>query len=83
MIGELINHYMRIIDYRTAQHPDIFIANSKEVQKRITKFYRRDSQVIYPPITIPLMPPSPLSSAQKENFYLFVGRLAVSNTSTL
>lgn len=75
--GELINHYMRIIDYQTAQNPDVFIANSKEVQKRITKFYRRNSQVIYPPITIPLMPPS-ASSAQKENFYLFVGRLAAS-----
>ncbi len=75
MIGELINHYMRIIDYQTAQNPDVFIANSKEVQKRITKFYRRESQVIYPPITVPLSSPS---SAQKENFYLFVGRLAVS-----
>lgn len=77
--GELINHYMRIIDYQTAQNPDVFIANSKEVQKRITKFYRRNSQVIYPPITIPLMSPSvTASSAQKENFYLFVGRLAAS-----
>ena len=73
--GELINHYMRIIDYQTAQNPDVFIANSKEVQKRIAKFYRRDSQVIYPPITILLTQPL---SAQKENFYLFVGRLAAS-----
>ena len=66
---------MRIIDYQTAQNPDVFIANSKEVQKRIAKFYRRDSQVIYPPITILLTQPL---SAQKENFYLFVGRLAAS-----
>ena len=84
--GELINHYMRIIDYQTAQNPDVFIANSKEVQRRITKFYRRDSQVIYPPITIPPTPPpsaeqassAQTPSAQKENFYLFVGRLAAS-----
>jgi len=75
MAGELINHYMRIIDYQTAQNPDVFIANSKEVQRRITKFYRRESQVIYPPIMIPTTPPS---SVQKENFYLFVGRLAAS-----
>jgi len=53
----------------------VFIANSKEVQRRITKFYRRESQVIYPPIMIPTTPPS---SVQKENFYLFVGRLAAS-----
>ena len=75
MAGEVINHYMRIIDYQTAQNPDVFIANSKEVQRRITKFYRRESQVIYPPIMIPTTPPS---SVQKENFYLFVGRLAAS-----
>src|SRR4030042_4879449 len=29
---------------------DYFIANSKEVQARIKKFYRRDSVVIYPPV---------------------------------
>ena len=75
MAGGFINHYMRIIDYQTAQNPDVFIANSKEVQRRITKFYRRESQVIYPPIMIPTTPPS---SVQKENFYLFVGRLAAS-----
>jgi hypothetical protein len=26
---------------------DFFIANSKTVQKRIQKYYRRDSQIIY------------------------------------
>ena len=29
---------------------DYFIANSREVQARIKKFYRRDSVVIYPPV---------------------------------
>src|SRR4030042_2094720 len=31
---------------------DYFIANSKEVQTRIKKFYRRDSKVIYPPASL-------------------------------
>lgn len=52
--GELINHYLRIVDFNIAQKVDIFIANSKETQKRITKFYRRQSTIIYPPITSPL-----------------------------
>ena len=72
--GELVNHYMRVIDFQTAQNPTQFVANSKEVQKRITKFYRRDSVVIYPPIQVPKI----LDGVQKENFCLFVGRLAAS-----
>lgn len=74
VVGELINHYMRIVDYKTAQNPNMFIANSKEVQKRIEKFYRRDSVVIYPPIFVPSAPPS----KKKEEFYLYAGRLAAS-----
>lgn len=31
---------------------DYFIANSKNVQARIKKFYRRDSVVIYPPVDV-------------------------------
>jgi len=72
--GELINHYMRIVDFKTAQHPDLFIANSQEVQRRIQKFYRRDSVVIYPPIDVP----ATLPKTKKEEFYLYVGRLAAS-----
>ncbi len=37
-------------DYRAAQAVDYFIANSSEVQKRIKKYYRRDSTVIHPPV---------------------------------
>ena len=72
--GELINHYMRIVDAETSKNPDIFIANSKEVQKRIQKFYRRDSVVIYPPIEIPSVP----LTSTKRDYFLYVGRLAAS-----
>ena len=42
--------YLRTWDKISAQRPDAFIAISKEVQKRIKKYYGRDSKVIYPPI---------------------------------
>lgn len=74
VVGELVNHYMRLVDFKTAQNPTQFIANSKEVQKRITKFYRRDSVVVYPPIVVPTTPPQD----GKEDFCLYVGRLAAS-----
>jgi len=50
--GEIINHYMRIYDFEVSQRPDILLANSKNVAKRIEKFYRRDSVVIYPPVDV-------------------------------
>lgn len=48
--GELINHFLRIYDFEVSQRPDILVANSENVRKRIQKFYRRDSIVIYPPV---------------------------------
>lgn len=48
--GEIMNHFLRIWDFQISQRPDILVANSKNVQARIKKFYRRDSVVIYPPV---------------------------------
>lgn len=50
--GEIANHFLRIYDFETSQRPDILIANSKEVQARIRKFYRRDCVVINPPVNL-------------------------------
>jgi glycosyltransferase involved in cell wall biosynthesis len=50
----LVGHFLRLYDFKQAQKVDYFIANSKEVQSRIKKFYRRDSTVIYPPVSLPL-----------------------------
>lgn len=50
--GEMMNHILRVYDFEISQRPDILIANSKNVQERIKKFYRRDAVVIYPPVDI-------------------------------
>lgn len=39
---------MKKWDYKGSQRVTRFIANSKEVQKRIKEYYKRDSEVIYP-----------------------------------
>lgn len=49
----IINHFLRIYDYEASQRPDVLVANSEETKKRIRKFYRRDADVIYPPVNIP------------------------------
>ncbi|MBI2022897.1 glycosyltransferase [Candidatus Daviesbacteria bacterium] len=91
VLGELANHFLRIYDFETSQRPDILIANSKNIQKRIEKFYRRDSVVIYPPVTLPSFPPrisvrgklrresngSPIKSGmtQDKKYFLSISRL--------
>lgn len=72
MGGEIINHFMRIYDFEVSQRPDILVANSKNVQERIKKFYRRDSYVIYPPVDL-----SEIKLQKKKgNYFLVLNRLA-------
>jgi|SRR3989344_739351 len=129
--GHVINHFMRVWDFETAQLPadpvssflpasahssnnksltdsksqelravgnpssaatrlnssgrvDYFIANSKEVQARIKKFYRRDSTVIYPPVDVRkftvhssqfTVKKKTVSREQLTNYFLIVSRL--------
>ena len=66
-------------DYEAAQRVTYFVANSRNVQKRIKDCYGRDSVVIYPPVNTDLFsPPSDLSrsSVQREgDFFLLVSQL--------
>jgi glycosyltransferase involved in cell wall biosynthesis len=48
----IVGHFLRLYDFKQAQKVDYFIANSNEVAARIKKFYRRDSTVIYPPVSL-------------------------------
>jgi len=48
----IVGHFMRLYDFKAAQRVDYFIANSQEVAGRIKKFYRQDSTVIYPPVSL-------------------------------
>ena len=63
-------HKMRIWDKCAADRVDYFIANSHYIAQRIKKYYRRDSDVIYPCCHINESP-----FVEKEDFYLTVGRL--------
>uniref|UniRef100_UPI0010FAB60F glycosyltransferase n=1 Tax=Pseudomonas viridiflava TaxID=33069 RepID=UPI0010FAB60F len=49
-LARLVLHYIRLWDQRTSNGVDAFIANSGFIGARITKAYRRDSTVIYPPV---------------------------------
>jgi glycosyltransferase involved in cell wall biosynthesis len=43
---------LRKWDYRAAQRPDYFIANSTHIQSDIAQYYNRKAEVIHPPIDI-------------------------------
>jgi len=62
---------LRRWDYAAAQRPDYFIANSKNTRKRITKYYNRDSEVIYPCLDIENIP----FSEKKDDYYFYAGRV--------
>ncbi len=72
--GTFINHFLRMWDYDASCRPDYLIANSEETKKRIQKFYRRDSTVIYPPVCIPEKIEN--GNLKTENYYITVSRLA-------
>ncbi len=73
--ANIVNHFLRIWDFESSQRPDYLIANSEETRRRIQKFYRRDSTVIYPPVTLPKEEEIRNSKFEIRNFYVTVSRL--------
>jgi glycosyltransferase involved in cell wall biosynthesis len=63
---------LRQWDKLAADRVDHFIANSKAVAHRIAKYYRRNSQVIYPPVEIDRYKPT----GEPGKFFLIGGRAA-------
>lgn len=70
--AEVVNHFLRIWDFAISQRPDILIANSRNVQSRIKKFYRRDSVVIYPGVDVEKYK---VKSLKEKDYFLSLGRL--------
>lgn len=67
----LMLHKLRTWDQMAANRVDHFFANSHTVRERIQKYYRRDSEVVYPPVDVERF----TISEQPKNYYLAGGRL--------
>ena len=78
IVGNIVNHFLRMEDYQSAQNVDLFIANSEEVKRRIWKFYRKEAVVIYPPAVPDMSVRIHIRYVQpeKRKYYLAGGRLA-------
>jgi len=66
-------HHLRGWDVTSSSRVDRFVANSSFVKKRIQKYYRRDSTVIYPPVDVESF--KPCESEDIGEYYLWVGEL--------
>ncbi len=70
----VVNYFLRQYDFASAQKVDVLVANSLEVQGRIKKFWRRESQVIYPPVEI-VKHEARGKKREGEEYFLTGGRL--------
>ena len=70
-----LSNYLRIWDVTSSKRVDFFIAISNHVQRRIKKYYGRESVVIYPPVDCSFFQPS--KKADKEgDYFLMVTAMA-------
>ncbi len=70
----IVGHLIRMYDFIVSQNIDYWIANSKNVQERIRKFYRKDAVVIYPPVEVERIIEK-THKLVKKDYFLIVSRL--------
>jgi len=70
----VVNHYLRIFDLWSSERVDKWIVNSINVQQRVKKYYRREAEVVYPPIEVERLEKISVG-VKKENYFLIVSRL--------
>lgn len=70
-LARMILHYVRLYDASTTNRVDFFIANSKNVARRIWGTYRRRAAVVYPPVDTE----SFALHIDKDDYYLTMSRL--------
>ena len=76
-IISMVLNRIRIWDRVAADRVDLFLANSRTVQTRITKYYRRESTIIYPPVETEKFSISDISRQTAAEKYFLAGcRLA-------
>jgi glycosyltransferase involved in cell wall biosynthesis len=70
-MGKAVMPLIRKADFDSARRVDFFIANSRNVQSRIRKYYGRESVVIPPPVDTEFFRPT----VGKQDYFFTVSRL--------
>ncbi len=71
LLARYLFHRLRLWDRQTANNVDLFLANSRHVQRRIWRAYRRTARVLYPPVGVQRL----RFEAHKGDHYVSVSRL--------
>ena len=65
-----VANYLRLWDFASAARVDQFVANGENVRRRVWKTYRRESEVVHPPVAV-----ETFFSLPSEDYYLIVSEL--------
>lgn len=69
-------NYLRIWDLSAASRVDYFLANSRFTASRISKYYRKESKVIYPPLrSINIKPVGNVNIPTHMDYFVIVSQL--------
>lgn len=63
--------YLREWDFVSSDRPDMYIANSNNGHKRLKKYYKQNSEIIYPPVDTDRF----RASGKHSNYFLIVSTL--------
>lgn len=66
-------HGLRQWDVTSAARVDRFVAISQHVAARINKYWRRDSDIVHPPVFVDSF--SPIAASERQGYYLWLGEL--------
>jgi glycosyltransferase involved in cell wall biosynthesis len=75
VVSKPIVRYLRWYDKIIAQRPDAYLTISKTVQERVRRIYKKESEVIYPPVDMNYELRIK-NYAKAGDYYLIVSRLA-------
>lgn len=70
LLSRPLVRYLRMRDATIDTRVDTYFANSPIIARRLQKYYKRDSEVLYPPINV-----DDYRNDGDEGFYLHLGRL--------
>lgn len=72
--GRFLLSYLRLWDRESSLRPDVLVSNSEYTKSRVGKYYRRESEIIYPPVILQ----GESSAPSRTESFLIVARLAES-----
>jgi len=71
LTAKLFMNYLRKWDLKSASNVDFFIANSHHIAEKIKRIYKREADIIYPPVDINKFE----VGNKKEGYYLTASRM--------